>query len=325
MQGLNEEMYDTAVAFTEWCNEHGGILGRELVLVGRRRQALRVRAGRHRGVRARLRAGRRRRGVRRGPQRRPGRAATCPTSPATSCRRAAAPPTSRCSRSRTRSTTSRMGRYNAAARDFPDGIDKYGIMAAAIPSVLLVKQQSIEVAEAQGLRGRLLVRLPEPGRDGLGELRAGDEGQGHQDPRVHRPAAEPHRAHRRDGDRRLAPRGDPAEHQLLRRALPRGCRRPTATSTSSRPSTRSSWPTRTRPRRTTSTSWSSTTRTGRSPSSGMQGLSSWLLFAKAATACGSELTAECLLEEAAAPDGLDRRRAARRPDPGQRASPARAS
>ena len=25
-------MYDTAVAFTEWCNEHGGILGRELVL-----------------------------------------------------------------------------------------------------------------------------------------------------------------------------------------------------------------------------------------------------------------------------------------------------
>jgi hypothetical protein len=32
VQGLNEEMYDSAVAFTEWCNEHGGILGRELVL-----------------------------------------------------------------------------------------------------------------------------------------------------------------------------------------------------------------------------------------------------------------------------------------------------
>ena len=29
--GLNEEMYDTAVAFAEWCNEHGGILGREIV------------------------------------------------------------------------------------------------------------------------------------------------------------------------------------------------------------------------------------------------------------------------------------------------------
>jgi hypothetical protein len=32
---------------------------------------------------------------------------------------------------------------------------------------------------------------------------------------------------------------------------------------------------------------------------GMQGLSSWLLFATAATACGSDLTAECLLTEAA--------------------------
>ena len=30
--GLNKEMYDAAVAFTTWCNEHGGILGRELVL-----------------------------------------------------------------------------------------------------------------------------------------------------------------------------------------------------------------------------------------------------------------------------------------------------
>lgn len=30
--GLTREMYDTAVAFTEWCNAHGGINGRELVL-----------------------------------------------------------------------------------------------------------------------------------------------------------------------------------------------------------------------------------------------------------------------------------------------------
>jgi hypothetical protein len=33
---------------------------------------------------------------------------------------------------------------------------------------------------------------------------------------------------------------------------------------------------------------------------GQQGLSSWLLFATAATACGSELTADCLLTEAVA-------------------------
>ena len=30
--GLNQEMYDSAVAFSEWCNEHGGINGRELVV-----------------------------------------------------------------------------------------------------------------------------------------------------------------------------------------------------------------------------------------------------------------------------------------------------
>jgi len=30
--GLNKEMADAAVAFTAWCNEHGGILGRKLVL-----------------------------------------------------------------------------------------------------------------------------------------------------------------------------------------------------------------------------------------------------------------------------------------------------
>src|SRR6476660_3671137 len=30
--GLNKEMYDTAVAFSKWCNEHGGILGRKIVV-----------------------------------------------------------------------------------------------------------------------------------------------------------------------------------------------------------------------------------------------------------------------------------------------------
>jgi hypothetical protein len=33
--GLNEEMYDAAVAFAAWCNEHGGINGREVVVADR--------------------------------------------------------------------------------------------------------------------------------------------------------------------------------------------------------------------------------------------------------------------------------------------------
>jgi hypothetical protein len=40
--------------------------------------------------------------------------------------------------------------------------------------------------------------------------------------------------------------------------------------------------------------------TGKIAGLGVQGLSSWLLFATAATACGSDLTAECLLERASA-------------------------
>ena len=30
--GLNKEMFDAAVAFSKWCNEHGGIVGRKLVI-----------------------------------------------------------------------------------------------------------------------------------------------------------------------------------------------------------------------------------------------------------------------------------------------------
>jgi hypothetical protein len=33
--GLNEEMYDAALAFAAWCNEHGGINGREIVIADR--------------------------------------------------------------------------------------------------------------------------------------------------------------------------------------------------------------------------------------------------------------------------------------------------
>jgi hypothetical protein len=33
--GLIAEMYDAAVAFAAWCNEHGGISGRELVIADR--------------------------------------------------------------------------------------------------------------------------------------------------------------------------------------------------------------------------------------------------------------------------------------------------
>ena len=158
------------------------------------------------------------------------------------------------------------------------------------------------MAESQGLRRRLLVRLPEPGRDRLGELRAGDEGQGHQDPRVHRPArrtssSSPTRWPIAGWHPDVILLSTNFYDELYRRAPP-----PTATSTSSRRSTRSRWPTRTRRRRTTWTSWSSTTPTARWPSSACRACRPGCCSPQAATACGSELTAECLLDEAAAPE-----------------------
>jgi hypothetical protein len=41
-----------------------------------------------------------------------------------------------------------VGRYLAAKRDFPDGIAHYGIMASNLPAVLLVRDQLVEAAES---------------------------------------------------------------------------------------------------------------------------------------------------------------------------------
>jgi hypothetical protein len=43
-----------------------------------------------------------------------------------------------------------LGRYVAAKRDFPDGIAHYGIMASNLPSVLLTRDQYVEAAESLG-------------------------------------------------------------------------------------------------------------------------------------------------------------------------------
>ena len=57
--GLTKEMWDTAVAFTEWCNEHGGINGRELKLTDLDAKLMEYPSARTR-VPDRLRQGRRR-------------------------------------------------------------------------------------------------------------------------------------------------------------------------------------------------------------------------------------------------------------------------
>ena len=182
------------MAFAAWCNEHGGILGREIVVDDLDAALTEYEARITEACEAGLRPRRRRRRVRRGPQRRAGRVrpAEHRRLRGVGARRAA--PTSRCSRSRTRSTASAIGRYLAAKRDFPDGIAHYGIMAANLPSVLLVRDQLVEVAESLGFTVDYDIVYAAAGRDRLGELRRRHAGEGHQDPRVRRPARRPRRA-----------------------------------------------------------------------------------------------------------------------------------
>ena len=142
-------MYDTAVAFTEWCNEQGGILGREIVLSDADAKlfdyepAMTEACGRDFALVGGgavfdedpndVRVGCDLPNIAGYVVSARGRSADLQVQPI---------PNS--------IYEITMGRYNAAARDFPDSGAKYGIMASAIPSVLLVKQQSIEVAESKG-------------------------------------------------------------------------------------------------------------------------------------------------------------------------------
>ena len=124
-------MYDTAVAFTEWCNEHGGILGRELVLsdvdakLFEYEPAVTDACGRDFAL--------------------VGGGAVFdedPNNVRVECElpNIAGYVVSARGRSADRQVQPipnsiydiAMGRYNAAARDFPDGGDRYGIMASAI-------------------------------------------------------------------------------------------------------------------------------------------------------------------------------------------------
>ena len=51
--GLNQEMFDTAEAFSKWCNDHGGINGRKIVLKERDAKLTEFQQRVDRGVRRR--------------------------------------------------------------------------------------------------------------------------------------------------------------------------------------------------------------------------------------------------------------------------------
>jgi ABC-type branched-subunit amino acid transport system substrate-binding protein len=148
-QGLNKEMYDAAVAFADWCNEHGGILGRDLVVddldAALTEYEARITEACEQdfalvgggavfdedpnGVRVACNL--------------PNIAGYVVSEPARNADLQVQPlpnPSERIS----------IGRYHAAKRDFPEGIAHYGIMASNLPAVLLVRDQMVETAESLG-------------------------------------------------------------------------------------------------------------------------------------------------------------------------------
>lgn len=297
VQGLDEEMYDTAVAFTEWCNEHGGILGRELVLsdvdakLFEYEPAVTDACGRDFAL--------------------VGGGAVFDEDPndvRVGCDLPNIAGYVVSARARTADLQVQpvpnsiydiaMGRYNAAARDFPDGGDKYGIMASAIPSVLLVKQQSIEVAEAKGFDVAYSYDYQSQGETGWANFVREMKDK---DIRILEFIGQPQNLIELTDEMAVADWHP--EVILLSTNFYDDLYRQGATTDSNLYIQSAFFPLEMAAENKATQDYLDLMEQynpdGKVAQLGQQGLSSWLLFARAATACGSELTADCLLDEAA--------------------------
>ena len=147
--GLNKEMFDTAKAFVDWCNEHGGILGRQISLTDADaalgnygpvvqdacdRDFAMVGGGAvldddNDGVRVGCGLA----NIAGYVVSENARQADLQVQPVPNSFDVVA-----------------AGRYRAAKELFPDGIEHYGIMTGAFPSTLLVRDQLQMVAEELG-------------------------------------------------------------------------------------------------------------------------------------------------------------------------------
>lgn len=298
-QGLNKEMYDTAVAFTEWCNEHGGILGRELVVddldaalteyEARITEACEqdfaivgggavfdddpndVRVGCGLANIAGYVVSER------------GRTADLQVQPLPN-------PSDKIS----------IGRYAAAKRDFPDAIGHYGIMASNLPAVLLVRDQLVETAESLGYTVDYSILYAPAGETGWANFVADMQAK---DIRV------------------LEYVGQPADFVELNKAMDTAGWAPEVILLSGNfydakyaeeaagfapnlyiqsqfhPFEQAADNKATQDYLDVMEQYNPS---GKVALLGVQGMSSWLLFAQAAAECGSDLTADCLLEKAAA-------------------------
>lgn len=297
--GLNEEMYDAAVAFAAWCNEQGGILGRELVIddldaalteyEARITEACEsdfalVGGGAvfdedPNGVRVEC-------GL-------PNIAGYVVSAPARTAELQVQPlpnPIDRIA----------VGRYVAAKRDFPDSIAHYGIMASNLPAVLLVRDQFVEAAESLGYTVDYDILYAPQGETGWANFVADMQ---EKDIRI------------------LEYVGQPSDFVELTKAMDTAGWEPDVVllSTNFYDANYAELAGAIAPNLYIQSQFhpfelaadNKATQDyldlmeqynpdGKVAGLGVQALSSYLLFAKAAVACGSDLTAECLLENAEA-------------------------
>jgi hypothetical protein len=300
--GLNEEMYQAGVAFAAWCNEHGGILGRELVVddldaalteyEARITEACEadfalVGGGAvfdedPNGVRVEC-------GL-------PNIAGFVVSEPAREAELQVQPlpnPADHVG----------AGRYVAAKRDFPDGIKKFGIMAGNLPSVLLVRDQLVDVAEQLDYEVVYSIEYAPQGETGWANFVADMESEGVEI---------------------LDFVGQPTDLTALTQAMDTAGWQPEVVLLSTNfydakyaeeaggiapnlyiqsafhPFEMADDNKATQDYLDIMEQYSNG---GKVAGLGVQSMSAYLMFARAATACGSDLTADCLLDEASALEG----------------------
>ncbi len=300
--GLNKEIFDTAVAFTEWCNEHGGILGREIVLTDadaalsnyepvvqdacERDFALvgggavidddvnNVRVG-----------------------------CELPSIPGY-----VVSETARVADLQVQPVPNPLerigaGRYQAAKEQFPAGIAKFGIMTSDFASVLIVRDQLVNTAEDLGFTVDYSLEYAPAGETGWDNFA---------------------RDIKEQGIKILEFIGQPANMAALDQAFENAGYRPdlvllssnfydeTYKEASAGVAGRTFIQSLYHPLELAADNKGTQdyldlmdqyNPSGKVAQLGQQTLSAFLLFAGAATECGSDLTAECLLENAAAQDG----------------------
>jgi hypothetical protein len=300
--GLNEEMYDTAVAFATWCNEQGGILGREVVVDDLDAALTEYEARMTEACEADfalvgggavfdedpngVRVGCGMPNIAGYVVSEPARTADLQVQPLPNPIDATA-----------------IGRYIAAKRDFPDGIAHYGIMASNLPAVLLVRDQMVEVAESLDFTVDYDILYAPQGETGWANFVADMQ---EKDIKI------------------LEYVGQPADLVELTKAMDTAGWEPDVLllSTNFYDANYAELAGDVAPNLYVQSAFhpfelasdSKATQDyldlmeqynpdGKVAGLGVQSLSSFLLFAQAATECGSDLTAECLLENAEAAEG----------------------